>query len=383
MLKRINPQTKETLQTILIALIWFAIGWVASNLFRRSDVLLFEQVFTELNKNHVDTLPSEQEMVFAGIRGMVASIDDPHAAFISPDISPRVQPDFDGQSGVVGLFPEQIDDQWIITVVLPDQPAEHVGLEEKDVLISVDGIVFSSQLTALEASLILRGPVGESAEIVVQRDGELLTFSPVREERYVVTDTALLENDIAYFAQNTFTANSPEKVKEAIESLFAQNPKALIWDLRSNGGGSMNAAQEILNYFIAEGVLFSVELNNGETRFYEADGDAFATEIPLVVLIGERTYSSAETAASSILDHERGVLIGSESHGKGTVQTTVPLIEDSMLQFTIAHWLSPSGEWFEGRGVPPSIYVEDDPATEVDEVLDAAISYIDDTVISP
>jgi carboxyl-terminal processing protease len=377
----IPPRYKDTLQTIIIAAVWFAIGWFLSILFRRSDTAVFEQVYTELNKNHVDTLPTSDEMVYAGIRGMIANIDDPHAAFIDPAIAPRVQPDFEGQSGVTGMFPELIEDRWVITVILPGQAAEAAGLREKDLIISVDGVPFTRMLTGLEASLLLRGPVGEPAEILVERDGVRMTFSPIREERHVVTDASMLDDDIAYFMQNTFTANAPEKVNEALTMLLAQEPKALIWDLRSNGGGSMNAAQEVLSFFIEDGVLFTAELKEGENRLFDAVGNATAANLPIIVLISERTYSSAEAAAISIVEHKRGVLIGTETHGKGTVQTTVPLIDDSILQFTVAHWFSPSGVSVEGQGVSPTIYVEDDPTTVIDEQLEAAITYVQENVL--
>jgi carboxyl-terminal processing protease len=153
----------------------------------------------------------------------------------------------------------------------------------------------------------------------------------------------------------------------------------LIWDLRSNGGGSMQAAQEILSYFIEEGLLFVAELKGGEQRPFVASGDGVAAKVPLLVLIGERTYSSAETAAVAIQERQRGTLIGETTYGKGTIQKTEPLIEDCMLQMTIARWLSPTGEWYEGRGVAPDIVVNDDEDTDEDEVLQFAVDYIKST----
>jgi carboxyl-terminal processing protease len=101
-----------------------------------------------------------------------------------------------------------------------------------------------------------------------------------------------------------------------------------------------------------------------------------ASDVPLVVLVGERTYSAAETAAAAIQERQRGTVIGSQTYGKGTVQATIPLIEDCMLQMTIAKWLSPTGQWHEGRGVTPDISVADDERTEADEVLEFAVDYM-------
>ncbi len=368
---------KDTAVTLLLAVVWFAIGWVANGRLQKTDTALFEQVQKGLIDHHVDELPSSREMTYDAIRGMVAGIDDPHAAFFDPTMAARFRQDFQGNTGVTGILLDLIGDQWEVVVLLPGDPAEAAGLQLGDVVLSIDGVPLTSRLTDPEISLLLRGPAGEPAEFVVRRGAETLTFSPMRKARPIVSKGEMLEGDIAYFAQYTFTANAPELVKAELTKLLAQNPQAIIWDLRSNGGGSMEAAQEILSYFIDEGVLFVVELKDGEKRPFSANGNALAADIPLVVLVGERTYSSAETSAISVMENERGILIGSTTYGKGTVQETVPLLDDSMLQYTVAHWLSPSGEWVEKKGITPQIYVEDDPETETDEVLAEAIRYIE------
>ncbi|KAA3663159.1 MAG: PDZ domain-containing protein [Chloroflexi bacterium] len=368
---------KDTAVTILIAVVWFAIGWVANGRFQNSDTALFKQVQEGLIDHHVDELPSSREMTYDAIRGMIAGVDDPYAAFFEPAMGALFQQDYQGNTGVTGILLDLIGDQWEVIVLLPGEPAAEAGLLLGDVVLSIGGVSLTSSITDPEIALLLRGPADEPVEFVVQRGEETLTFAPIRKARPIVSSGEMLDGDIAYFAQYTFTANSPELVKAELTQLLAQNPRAIIWDLRSNGGGSMDAAQENLSYFIDEGLLFTVALKDGKERPYPANGNTLAPNIPLVVLIGERTYSSAETAAISIAENERGILIGSTTFGKGTVQETVPLLDDSMLQYTVAHWLSPSGVWVEKKGVAPQIYVEDDPATEADEVIEEAVRYIE------
>ena len=367
---------KDTGFTILVALVWFAIGWVANGRFQQSDTALFEQVQRGLIDHHVDALPPSREMTYDAIRGMVAGIDDPHAAFFDPELGARFLQDFEGETGVTGILLDLKGEQWEVIFLLPGEPAEEAGMQLGDIVLSIDGVALTNKLTMPEITLLLRGSADSPAEFVVQRGEETLTFTPVRKARPIVSSGEMLPGDIAYFAQYTFTANSPALVKDELDKLIAQNPKAIIWDLRSNGGGSMESAREILSFFIEDGTLFLVELKGGEKRPFNATGNTLAPDIPLVVLVGERTYSSAETSAISVLENERGVLIGSTTYGKGTVQETVPLMDDSRLQYTVAHWLSPSGVWVEEIGVDPVIFVEDDPETEVDEVLEEAIRYI-------
>jgi carboxyl-terminal processing protease len=165
-------------------------------------------------------------------------------------------------------------------------------------------------------------------------------------------------------------------MKKALEELMSEHPKGLVWDLRNNEGGDMLAAQEIISYFIQDGLLFTAQLTHNRTVQFNAKGKAIAPDIPLVVLMDKTTYSAAETSAAAIAETGRGTTIGSPSYGKGVIQATIPLIDNHMLQMTIARWLSPSGEWYHGHGVAPQVEASDDPATETDELLETAVSIL-------
>ncbi|MFO7540686.1 MAG: S41 family peptidase [Chloroflexota bacterium] len=367
---------------VLLSVVWFGIGWLANGRFQPTNLTLFNQVLNGLSANQMGAVPDSRDLTYAALHGLVERLDDPHAAFLEPAVARRFQADFDGRTGVIGLFPEFQDGQWVVSVVLPGQTAAASGLQSGDILLAVDGVPVTAATTSPVISLLIRGPIGEPAQIVVSRDGVERLFTPIREERFVADDPQLLEGNIAYLAQYTFTANAPEVVAASLRQLMAQQPAALIWDLRSNGGGSMEATQQVLSYFIDDGVLFLAELQNGRQRTFAANGDGLATEIPLLVLIGERTYSSAETAAVAIADHNRGILIGEPTHGKGTIQEVVDLVDGSKLQYTVAHWLSPTGQFYEGHGVPPDLFVADDPTTETDEVLEFALTYIRENLLA-
>ncbi len=360
---------------LLIAATWFLIGWTVRSWRLGPDVILVEQARQKLLSQYPGELPTSRELTYAAIRGMLRQVGDPHAALFEPSISQRFWDDFRGQSGTIGLYAEPLNGEIVVSVVFPGEPADQAGLRPGDVVLSVDGVEFDDTATAAEVQLLIRGPVGAAAHFVIRRDQEILEFDPVRQER-LIAEARMLDDQVGYLAQYTFTANASEKVKQALEMLLAQGSKALVWDLRSNGGGSMLAAQEVLSYFIGNGLLFTAELKGGERKPFLANGDGIAAEIPLVVLVGEHTISSAETAAAAIKDRERGILIGSTTFGKGTIQTTDPLIEDSMLHMTVAKWLSPNGQWFDGRGVTPDILVNDNADTEQDEVLQYALDYV-------
>ena len=360
---------------VVLSAVWFGIGWLLRERSLSPESVLIEQVRQRLLSSSALTLPESRELTYAAIRGMLKRSGDTHAAFLTPELSARYRDDFAGQSGVIGLAPEIQNGQVVATVVFPGEPAAEAGLKEGDILLSVDGVSFDETTTSADAGLLVRGPVGKPASIVVRRGEAVLTFTPIRKLRTIV-DAKMLAGQIAYIAQYTFTQNSAQEFQKAFETLLAQNPKSLIWDLRSNGGGSMEAAQAILSTLIGDGLLFSTEEKDGKRTDFAANGKPINTEIPLVVLVGSRTYSAAETSASAIQERKRGTVMGGVTFGKGTVQATVPLTEDCLLQFTVARWLSPSGKWYEKIGVSPDIAVSDDPATEQDEVLEAAINYL-------
>jgi carboxyl-terminal processing protease len=165
-------------------------------------------------------------------------------------------------------------------------------------------------------------------------------------------------------------------MKEELDSLLEQEPSALIWDLRENEGGDMQATQEIISYFIEDGLLFTAELTRERTVEFFAKGETLITDLPMVVLIDETSYSAAETAAAAIAETGRGVTVGTNSYGKGLIQATIPMVEDTMLQLTIARWLSSDGKWYHERGVTPQVEISDDPNTEVDEVLQRGVEVL-------
>jgi carboxyl-terminal processing protease len=370
-----RKQVTNFLALLVLCATWFAIGWVVRSQRLGPEITLVEQVRQRLLSEYPGELPASRELTYAAIRGMLHRLGDPHAALLEPAISQRFHADFAGQSGVVGLYPEKLNGQMVVEVVFPGEPADRAGLQVGDIILSVDGVEFDNETTAAEAILLIRGPVGTAAQFVVQRGQDVLEFDPIRQERAIVS-ARMLDGEIAHLAQYTFTTNAAQEVKQALQELLAQRPQGLIWDLRSNGGGSMDTTQDILSCFIEDGLLFTAELKGGKQRQYTAHGEAMAADIPLIVLVGERTYSSAETAAVAIRDRERGTVIGCTTHGKGTIQTTVPLVQGCALQMTIAEWLSPTGQAYDERGVPPDIWVSDDESTEEDEALQSAMDYL-------
>ncbi len=361
---------------VLISLIWLIIGWVLRSQFIPKETTLFDEVLQVLHRDSPKQLPTDNELSLAGIKGMLELVDDPYAVVIPPPSSLKFEADFAGETGNVGLVPNVNEDgQMFIETVIEGGSAEAAGVKVGDILLSIDGIPVDAATTVTGSALLFRGPVGEPVELLIQRSGERITFSPVRQER-VALEWEILEGGIGYIAQHTFTTNVPALFDEALTAIMATNPPAIIWDVRSNGGGSMAVAQEILSKFVAEGELFHVVLKDDETRIFTASGEAIAADVPLYILVNQFTFSAAETVAASIQETGRGTTVGSTTFGKGTIQNTVPLSDDHIFEYTIGRWTTPAGVFYQDVGFTPAVFAPDDPTTTNDETLEATLQLI-------
>lgn len=361
----------KTVNFILVAIIWLAIGWILRSQFVPQENLLVHDVRQLLERDFPGELPNDEALTVAAAQGLLTALDDPYAVIIPPPISQKFNDDFAGETGIVGIVPGLNDSgQMIVDTIIEGSTSEIAGVEVGDILLEIDGIPVDASTTLTGSALYFRGPVGEPVDLLIQRGDQLLTFSPERTER-VALEWEILDDGVGYIAQYTFTTNVPELFEEALTTIMATNPPAIIWDVRFNGGGSMQVAQEVLSFFVAEGPLFQVMLKGNEAEVFSSSGEPIAPSVPLYVLVNEFTFSAAETVASSIQELERGMTVGSTTFGKGSVQNAVPLRGDYLFEYTIGYWQTPAGGAYEGVGFTPEIVAPDDPNTAVDETVEA------------
>jgi carboxyl-terminal processing protease len=348
--------------------------WVAGRV-KNPDEKLIDAAYSRIANDSFFNQHTGRQLSYAAIRGMIATIDDPYAELIEPMAAQNFTSTFSGQTGVIGLYAENKAGKVVITIVFPNGPADKAGLQVGDVILAIDGVTLDQYADSSETGLMIRGSPGTIVHLKIQRGDQVLEYDVTRQVRDYVS-SRMLPGGIGYISLNAFNKTASQQMKDAIQALMAQNPTGLIWDLRNNEGGDMQAAQDILSYFIKDGLLFTAELTHGRSVQFMAKGNPIAADIPLVVLMDKTTYSAAETCAATIAETGRGTTIGSNSYGKGVIQATIPLMDNTLLQMTIAKWLSPNGEWSQGRGVAPQIEVNDDPSTEADEPLQKAIEVL-------
>ena len=373
---------RKTVSYLILVIGWFFIGFFVRGL----NILPINSIDTELAligeagqaiaAQSYNTPASSRQMTYGAIKGLLSNIDDKYAVFLDPQTAERFNLESGGQDAILGLNGEMRNGQFVITDVPPDLPAQQAGVLEGDILLEIDQWKVKGNSSSLAVIAMIRGPINSIAHLVVQRNHQILTFDVPRIPAVDIT-TKMLESNIAYLRLDRFTTQTGSQMEKEVASIMAGKPKAIIWDLRFNGGGSMDATRQTLDIFLDEGMAFYARLRDGTLIPYPTVSGGSAENIPLVILIGPHTYSAPETAAAAIRDRKRGILVGDTTHGKGSIITTVNLSDGSAILFTVARWLTPvTQQNYEGEGVSADIMVPGDLTSDSDPVLEAALVYI-------
>ncbi|MGF1459133.1 MAG: carboxyl-terminal processing protease CtpC [Leptolyngbyaceae cyanobacterium] len=305
---------------------------------------------------------SSQEAAYEAVREMLELLEDPYTRFMDPQEFRNMQIDTSGELTGVGIQISQEEETDEIVVVAPieDTPAFEAGLRSKDVIVEIDG-ESTEGLELNDAVSRIRGPVGSEVTLTVRRDDELIDFSLTRARieihpvRYSVN--AEPEGDIGYIRLTQFSSNAAGEMKEAIEDLESQNVVGYILDLRSNPGGLLYSSIEIARMWLDEGGIVSTVNRQGVVD-EEAANNRALTDKPLVVLVDGGSASASEILSGALQDNDRAQLVGTQTFGKGLVQSVRSLPDGSGVAITIAKYLTPSGRDINQMGIEPDIAVE-------------------------
>lgn len=305
----------------------------------------FSEVLNLIEQNYAEPVEADRT-VYSAINGMLRTLD-PHSVFFDPKRYAELREEQQGKYYGVGMTIGVIDGRIKVLNLVVGAPAFRAGLHPGDVLMKVNG-VSTEQVTTAEVSKMLRGAKGTLAKIEVQREGspELLSFTVTRDEipRPSIEFAYRLKDNIGYVRIKTFSETTDRELAEKLKQIDESTLQGLILDLRDNGGGILNEGIRVADAFLEKGqlVVYTKGRNSPERRFSAPNGSG-AKKYPVVVLINQDTASAAEIVAGAIQDHDRGLIVGETSFGKGLVQTVYPLDQQTGLALTVAHWYTPSG----------------------------------------
>ena len=345
---------------------------------------LLSEVQSLLNQHYLREQPETAQREYAAIRGVLATLEDRYTFFVDPPVAQSESDALAGTYGGVGVQINRNESGQFVIFPFNDSPAQAAGLEDGDILYNINGIQLDIDTPSDTVDQMLRGEVkpGNGVEVTVRKanDEELTTFIEfaVINVPSVIWRLATEDNQIGYVQIIRFTSRTPDELSEALEELDSEDISALILDLRNNSGGLLQESVEVAGQFLERGEVVLFEKLKNTERALNADGDMKTSDIPIVVLVNQGTASASELVAGAIQDHSRGILIGQQTFGKGTVQQIFRLSDESSIHITSAEWLTPDRRQIENEGLEPDIIMIPD-VNGRDVELGEAIRYLQET----
>lgn len=315
------------------------------------------------------------------MKGYVSGIDDKYSRYLTEEEYLTEQNDNSGTLVGLGLTIAEDESGYIrISKIISDSPATDSGLLENDIIIAIDGVDVKD-IGFAEASDAMRGTEGSPISLTIRRDGKDTEYSFTRRSIEVTTvEAEMLGNYVGYIKISGFKQNTPQQFIDALERLTANGATSLVFDLRDNGGGLVSALSECLDPLLPEGLVATAEYKDGhsETLVYS---DASELNIPMAVIVNENTASAAELFAASLRDFGKAPLVGSQTYGKGVMQTTTELENGGAVILTVAEYKTAFSECYDGIGLTPDVPVEND-VEGFDAQYSAAIEVVQQIAIN-
>jgi len=337
-----RPRKLAAVAVVLIPLL--AGGFLLQTRTHDGSVLL-DQVLSLVSERFVDTLP-QGAMYEKAARGLVRELNDPYTELLSPKELTQFTRRTGGRYGGLGMQIEPRDQQIVVSRVFPHTPAERAGVREGDRIIQVDTMSTRGWSTQ-QASDVLTGTPGTKVKVKFSRPG---VAQPIEGEftRAIIHVPAVPYGinfgAVGYVPLQSFNENAASELEDEIRSVVSRGAKGVILDLRRDPGGILEQSLNVSNLFLRSGLeIASVRARNGETQSYVARGQPALPTVPLIVLTDEGTASASEIVAGALQDHDRAVIVGQTSFGKGLVQSVFNLDGGYALKLTTAKWFTPSG----------------------------------------
>lgn len=318
----------------------------------------------------------------AAIIGMVEAMNDRYSAYLNAEQYQFNQTDLEGSFGGIGAE-VTLDDEGRLTIVAPidGTPAQEAGILPGDKILEVDGIS-TEGMSTIDAVLLIRGEAGTKVVLLIlHKDEEEAQEIEIIRDKIKMDSVRLtmLPDNIAHIRISNFSDRTGQELMSILEEIISNDAIGIILDLRTNPGGLLTAAIDVVSQFVEDGMVTYVMYKDGSKDTYDVRGDALATDIPMVVLVNESSASASELVSGALQDHKRATVIGTRTFGKGSVNTYRTLEDDSAIYISIARWHTPDGRQIEGQGILPDETVElteEDIENGNDRQLEKAIEHI-------
>jgi len=320
---------------------------------------IFSDVLSIVQQNYVDDIDT-QAAIEGAIRGMLSNLD-PHSSFMKPDAFKELQVETKGSFSGIGIEITTKDN--ILTVVSPIEgtPADNMGIKAGDKIIKIENEP-TKDMSLMEAVKKLRGPKGSEITISIHREGwtDLQDMTIVRDVIPIHSvKSRMLEPGYGYVRITNFQRKTDKDLKNALNALIADgNLKGLVMDLRNNPGGLLDASAKVTDLFLDEGVsVYTKGRLKDQNMELKAHADGPDYDFPMVILVNGGTASASEIVAGALQDYKRALVLGTQTFGKGSVQTIIPMADGAGLRLTTARYYTPKGTSIQATGITPDVIV--------------------------
>jgi len=333
-------------------------------------IILFSDALTLVQTDYVDEV-SPEKLVYGALRGMVGGLDE-YSEFMDPDDYREMQVETKGEFGGLGVVISMRDD--VLTVIAPidGTPADEAGVKAGDKIVKIDDEI-TKGFGLRDAVKKLRGKPKTKVKLTIFREGEdeLIDFTITRSiiKLKSIKKSEILKDGIAYIKLIEFTEKASREIESNLVSLKKKGMKALILDLRNNPGGLLDASHEVADKFLKKGtIIVSIKGRSPkQNKIFRARNKKKFLDFPMVVLVNKGSASASEIVAGAIQDNKRGIILGTKTFGKGSVQTIIPLKDGSAVRLTTAAYYTPSGRSIKDEGIMPDIEIELDEEEDAEE----------------
>jgi len=380
-----RKKNKLSWHNIFIALAFFILGYLSFQTLQyfdraqqsQKDLSLFWDVWTLVEKKYPFEEPNQDIKIFGAISGLVASYGDDYTVFLPPKENQFLNETISGEFGGIGA--EIGSRNGFLTVIAPlkDSPAEQSGLRAGDIITSVDGIEVEG-MTVDDAIGNIRGLIGTNVILTVVRvasDTDPFDITITRENITVPTIDTELRDDVFIISLYNFNQSSENLFRDALVEFKNSGSQQLVLDLRNNPGGFLGSAVEMASYLLPQGeIILTEETGAGKSEdiIYRSKGYALLDDInyETIILVNGGSASAAEILAGALSDNDKGIIVGEQTYGKGSVQELIELDNNTALKVTVARWLTPAGSQISKQGITPKIIYEPlDPENQQDTQL--------------
>jgi carboxyl-terminal processing protease len=345
----------------------------------------FWQAFNLLEKGFYYRPLNEQQLVYGALKGMFGATGDDYTVFLPPDAAKDRKASDNGQFIGIGVYIDMTTDELRVTGPIPGGPAEAAGVKANDVIVAIDGKDVASMPKA-DRTTAIRGPEGTSVRLTIRRPNTAGTIDiTVTRQKLTVPAVTLdvMPNAIGHITITAFNDFTNAELDSVLKQIHDQHLKGIVLDLRNNGGGYVDGAQQLLGRFLPKDSVAMLEdrrpTGGKLTPLLVRDNGPQLLDLPMVMLVNGGTASASEIVAGSLQDYGRATLVGTKTFGKGSEQEVTALSDGSSVRITVANWYTPRERTIQKQGLTPDVVVDQPDSTPgtKDPQLDKAVEVLD------